>query len=44
MEPATLKVLLWIVAVGFFMQTLDSAIGNTALPSLAMSPLNMHAV
>ena len=48
MEPARLKVLLWIVAVGFFMQTLDSTIVNTALPSMARSlgesPLNMHSV
>ncbi len=48
MEPAKLKVLLWIVAVGFFMQTLDSTIVNTALPSMArslgVSPLNMHSV
>jgi len=48
MEPTRLKVLLWIVAVGFFMQTLDSTIVNTALPSMARSlgesPLNMHSV
>lgn len=48
MEPARLKILLWIVAVGFFMQTLDSTIVNTALPamarSLSVSPLNMHSV
>ncbi|MBL8569942.1 MAG: multidrug transporter subunit MdtD [Phreatobacter sp.] len=48
MEPARLKILLWIVAVGFFMQTLDSTIVNTALPSMARSlgesPLNMHSV
>jgi EmrB/QacA subfamily drug resistance transporter len=41
-------VLLWLVAVGFFMQTLDSTILNTALPSLAHSlgesPLRMQAV
>jgi EmrB/QacA subfamily drug resistance transporter len=48
MEPARLRILLWIVAVGFFMQTLDSTIVNTALPSMARSlgesPLNMHSV
>lgn len=48
MEPARLTILLWIVAVGFFMQTLDSTIVNTALPSMARSlgesPLNMHSV
>lgn len=42
------RILLWIVAVGFFMQTLDSTIVNTALPSMARalgeSPLSMHAV
>jgi len=42
------KFLLWLVAVGFFMETLDSTIVNTALPSMARalgeSPLSMHAV
>lgn len=42
------RILLWIVAVGFFMQTLDSTIVNTALPSMARalgeSPLSMHSV
>lgn len=33
--------LLWIVAVGFFMQALDTTIVNTALPSIAHS-LNAH--
>lgn len=28
---------LWIVAFGFFMQTLDTTIVNTALPSMAAS-------
>jgi EmrB/QacA subfamily drug resistance transporter len=41
-------ILLWIVAVGFFMQTLDSTIVNTALPSMARSlgesPLRMQSV
>lgn len=40
--------LLWIVATGFFMQTLDSTIVNTALPSMAQSlresPLAMQPV
>lgn len=40
--------LLWLVAVGFFMQTLDSTIVNTALPAMARSlgesPLRMQAV
>jgi len=39
---------LWIVAVGFFMQALDTTIVNTALPSMAQSlgesPLHMHMV
>jgi EmrB/QacA subfamily drug resistance transporter len=40
--------LLWIVAVGFFMQALDTTIVNTALPSIAHSlhaqPLAMQAI
>lgn len=40
--------LLWIVAAGFFMQTLDTTIVNTALPSIAHSlgvkPLVMQPV
>jgi EmrB/QacA subfamily drug resistance transporter len=39
---------LWIVAAGFFMQTLDTTIVNTALPSMAhslnQSPLAMEPV
>ncbi|WP_413737592.1 multidrug transporter subunit MdtD [Sodalis sp. RH21] len=39
---------LWTVAFGFFMQTLDTTIVNTALPSMAQSlgtsPLHMHSV
>ncbi|KAF1046429.1 multidrug transporter subunit MdtD [Xylophilus sp.] len=42
------SVLLWLVAVGFFMQTLDATIINTALPSMARSlgesPLRMQSV
>ncbi|MDF1486459.1 multidrug transporter subunit MdtD [Ramlibacter sp. H39-3-26] len=41
-------ILLWLVAVGFFMQTLDATIVNTALPamaeSLGESPLRMQWV
>jgi hypothetical protein len=33
----SLTVMLWIVATGFFMQTLDSTIVNTALPAMATS-------
>ncbi|HVE07168.1 MAG TPA: multidrug transporter subunit MdtD [Paraburkholderia sp.] len=40
--------MLWIVATGFFMQTLDSTIVNTALPAMATSlgelPLRMQSV
>ena len=40
--------LLWLVAIGFFMQTLDATILNTALPSMAASlghsPLHMQSV
>lgn len=40
--------LLWLVAIGFFMETLDSTIVNTALPSMAQalneSPLYMQSV
>jgi EmrB/QacA subfamily drug resistance transporter len=40
--------LLWLVAVGFFMQTLNGTILNTALPSMAVSlnesPLKMQSV
>ncbi|MBV8037299.1 multidrug transporter subunit MdtD [Roseateles sp.] len=44
----SLKLLLWLVAVGFFMQTLDATIVNTALPAMAASlgesPLRMQSV
>ncbi len=40
--------LLWLVAIGYFMQTLDTTIVNTAIPSMAESfgesPLKMQAV
>ena len=40
--------LLWLVSLGFFMQTLDGTIVNTALPAMARdmgeSPLHMHSV
>jgi EmrB/QacA subfamily drug resistance transporter len=40
--------LLWLVGAGFFMQTLDSTIVNTALPAMASSlnesPLRMQSV
>ena len=31
----SLRMLLWLVAAGFFMQTLDTTIVNTALPAMA---------
>ena len=46
-DPSS-RLLLWLVAIGFFMQTLDATIVNTALPSMARSlgesPLRMQAV
>ncbi|HSC85982.1 MAG TPA: multidrug transporter subunit MdtD [Polyangiaceae bacterium] len=48
LEPKQMRTLPWLVAVGFFMQTLDSTILNTALPSMARalgeSPLRMQSV
>jgi EmrB/QacA subfamily drug resistance transporter len=42
------QIMLWVVAIGFFMQTLDATIVNTALPpmakSLGESPLRMQSV
>ncbi|KQV61054.1 EmrB/QacA subfamily drug resistance transporter [Pelomonas sp. Root1217] len=42
------RMLLWLVALGFFMQTLDATIVNTALPAMARSlgesPLRMQSV
>lgn len=47
-RDTSLKVLLWLVAIGFFMQTLDATIVNTALPAMARSlgesPLRMQSV
>jgi EmrB/QacA subfamily drug resistance transporter len=47
-DSASLNILLWIAAVGFFMQTLDATIVNTALPAMARSlgesPLRTQAV
>jgi len=44
----SLALLLWLVAIGFFMQTLDTTIVNTALPAMARSlgerPLRMQSV
>ena len=47
-RPTNPNVLLWLVAIGFFMELLDSTIVNTALPSMAHSlgesPLAMRSV
>ena len=47
-EQESRPVLLWLVALGVFMQMLDSTIVNTALPSMAAglgeSPLRMQSV
>lgn len=47
-ENRSHKTLLWLVAIGFFMETLDSTIVNTALPTMARdlgeSPLDMQSV
>ena len=46
--PANPRLMLWIIAIGMFMQLLDSTIVNTALPAMAHSlgekPLRMQAV
>ncbi|WP_392552106.1 multidrug transporter subunit MdtD [Orbus wheelerorum] len=46
-SPLMYKMMPWIAAVAFFMQTLDTSILNTALPSIAKdlneSPLNMQS-
>jgi len=46
--PISVRWQLWIVAFGFFMQSLDTTIVNTALPSMAASlgenPLHMQSV
>ena len=42
------NILLWLVAIGFFMETLDSTIVNTAIPAIARSlgesPLNLQSI
>ncbi len=47
-SETNLRMLLWLVAIGFFMQTLDATIVNTALPTMARnfgeSPLRMQSV
>ncbi|QIQ20894.1 DHA2 family efflux MFS transporter permease subunit [Zophobihabitans entericus] len=45
--PVMYRMMPWIAAMAFFMQTLDTSILNTALPSMAVylneSPLNMQS-
>ncbi len=47
-EQKSLRVMLWLVGMGFFMQTLDATIVNTTLPAMARSfgesPLRMQSV
>lgn len=47
-EKHSHNILLWLVGIGFFMETLDGTIVNTALPSMAQalneSPLYMQSV
>jgi EmrB/QacA subfamily drug resistance transporter len=47
-ETGQSNILLWLVAIGFFMETLDATIVNTALPAMARSlgesPLRMQSV
>ena len=35
LAPRTARLLPWVVAIAFFMQTLDGTILNTALPAMA---------
>lgn len=47
-ESFSRNTLLWLVAIGFFMETLDSTIVNTAIPTMALDlgviPLQMQSV
>jgi EmrB/QacA subfamily drug resistance transporter len=46
--PASLRIVPWLVAVAFFMESLDTTILNTAVPTLAaalrVAPLSMRSV
>ncbi|MHC1480617.1 MFS transporter [Frateuria aurantia] len=46
LAPAALRRLLWLISAGFFMQSLDTTIVNTAVPAMAealrVSPLDMR--
>jgi EmrB/QacA subfamily drug resistance transporter len=48
LDPVTQRLLPWVVAIAFFMQTLDGTILNTTLPTMAKdmgeSPLRMQSV
>ncbi len=48
LDARTARVLPWLIATAFFMQTLDGTILNTALPAmardLAEDPLRMQGV
>ncbi|HKX44462.1 MAG TPA: MFS transporter, partial [Burkholderiaceae bacterium] len=48
LDAATKRLLPWVVAIAFFMQTLDGTILNTTLPTMARdlgeSPLRMQSV
>jgi EmrB/QacA subfamily drug resistance transporter len=48
LDAATERLLPWVVAIAFFMQTLDTTILNTTLPRMALalgeSPLRMQSV
>jgi EmrB/QacA subfamily drug resistance transporter len=48
LDPVTKRLLPWVVAIAFFMQTLDGTILNTTLPTMARdlgeSPLRMQSV
>ena len=36
LDPATARWIPWVVAIAFFMQSLDGTILNTALPALSL--------
>ena len=48
LPPSTLSLLPWLVAVAFFMESLDTTILNTAVPAISealhVTPLSMKAV
>src|SRR5690606_36665503 len=48
LDARTARILPWIIAIAFFMQTLDGTILNTALPAMAADlgedPLRIHSV